>query len=52
MYRIRTHYLTDYDELLLMIAERLKAVAGTSFTVSRLGGDEFAIILPRIESLQ
>lgn len=40
------------DELLIVLADRIKAVAGTSFTVSRLGGDEFAILLPRLESPQ
>jgi diguanylate cyclase (GGDEF)-like protein/PAS domain S-box-containing protein len=34
------------DELLILVAERLKAICGTKYLLSRLGGDEFTIILP------
>ena len=38
------------DQLLTMVAERLKGQTRESDTVARLGGDEFTVMLPAIES--
>lgn len=34
------------DELLVLVAERLKNIEDTEYLLSRMGGDEFTIILP------
>lgn len=38
------------DELLRIIADRLKLAAGSDATVARLGGDEFAILFPEMQN--
>jgi diguanylate cyclase (GGDEF)-like protein/PAS domain S-box-containing protein len=38
------------DELLTLVAERLRVTVGPLGTVARLAGDEFAILLPSVES--
>jgi diguanylate cyclase (GGDEF)-like protein len=38
------------DQLLVMVAERLRACARDEDTVARLGGDEFAVLLPHLRS--
>ena len=37
------------DELLRVVADRLKGLAGEEATVARLGGDEFAVLLPHMD---
>jgi diguanylate cyclase (GGDEF)-like protein/PAS domain S-box-containing protein len=39
------------DELLKLVAQRLRACVDETITVSRVGGDEFAIILPDLAAL-
>jgi diguanylate cyclase (GGDEF)-like protein len=38
------------DNLLIAVAQRLRAVLRETDVVGRLGGDEFAVLLPKIES--
>ncbi|WP_292936301.1 PAS domain S-box protein [Noviherbaspirillum sp.] len=40
------------DQLLQVIAARLKTAIREEDTVARLGGDEFAIILPQVDSIE
>ena len=40
------------DQLLISVAERLKAIIGPDDMVARLGGDEFAILLNEIQDLE
>ncbi|MDM5271751.1 EAL domain-containing protein [Sulfurovum sp. zt1-1] len=34
------------DQLLVLVSQRLKVLAGTEYFLSRLGGDEFTLIIP------
>ena len=45
-----THGHASGDNLLLTVAERLRAALPNADTIARLGGDEFAILQPRIDS--
>jgi diguanylate cyclase (GGDEF)-like protein/PAS domain S-box-containing protein len=40
------------DQLLIAVAERIKAILREEDTVSRLGGDEFALLLVDLESIE
>ncbi|WP_169447916.1 EAL domain-containing protein [Oceanospirillum maris] len=40
------------DQLLIVIAARLKEIMGEKNTVARLGGDEFVVILPELATQQ
>jgi len=45
-----THGHSVGDQLLGLIAQRLKLLIGPSDLVARLGGDEFVIMLPRLDT--
>ncbi|MCV2396300.1 EAL domain-containing protein [Actinotalea sp. M2MS4P-6] len=40
------------DEVLISLAERMRAVAAPGTTVARLGGDEFALVVPSEDDLE